>query len=115
MISLAFTAKINRYLSIVRASQSSGVRTEERNRLVGGSSNSAHLHGAAMDLILDTDQPIDVALREALALKFQGIELDLDHENTHLHLDDHPNGRIWHIVRLADNTTLSLVDWLSTQ
>ncbi len=113
MLNLDFCKKLNDFLGIVPASISSFYRTVERNQAVGGSSNSAHLHGVAADLILDTGVNIESAIWHAKDLKFHGIEYDS--RNRHLHLDDHPSGRIWHVIIKPDGMQLSIDRWKSEQ
>ena len=113
MIDLNFARKVNAFLAVIPASISSWYRTQERNKIVGGSSNSAHTKGVAVDLILDTAINLESALYHAEQLGFSGIEYD--YRNHHLHLDDHPDRQgVWHVVVQKDGSSLPLVAWRAT-
>jgi uncharacterized protein YcbK (DUF882 family) len=88
-----FRDMIQEFEAHVSCSESSGYRTAEHNKRVGGSANSAHLHGLAIDLILDSGSGYETAITTAKRLGFLGIEWDA--RNKHLHLDMHPTGRLW--------------------
>jgi len=90
-----FQSLVTEFESIVPCSEVSGLRTLARNKQVGGSPNSAHLDGLAIDLILDDKSKVSHALSVAVRLRFFGIEWDA--RNEHLHLDMHPTGRIWRV------------------
>lgn len=108
MTKVDFRAIVDKFLAAIPASEESGSRTIEHNRNVGGSADSAHVHGLAVDLILDTTVGLEAAMYMAKRLGFNGIEWD--ERNRHLHLDMHPNGRHWwvRIDRQGVSHTLSM-------
>lgn len=110
MIPQSFFAKVNEFLDEVPASIDSWYRTTERNALVKGSEDSAHRYGLAVDLILNRSVSVTNAVNRAIVMNFRGIEYDFG--NNHLHLDDHPSGRVWRVVRLQSGKEIPLVTWL---
>lgn len=63
-----FRKAINRPVFI-----SSGFRCENHNKAVGGSHNSYHLRGKAVDIVCKSSIDRYAILREALKIKFTGI------------------------------------------
>jgi len=71
------------------ASVTSGHRTVDRNRLVGGAPDSMHLAYKAADLVLDDNATKDDLI---LAAKGAGLfVLDETAQKNHIHLDDRFN------------------------
>ena len=73
---------------------SSGYRCHECNAKVGGSKNSAHLRGKAVDIIpIDSEQRYDI-ISLAIMKGIQRIGIARDH--IHLDIDESlPQGVIW--------------------
>lgn len=95
MINLTLIAKLNLLLVRFPASIDSLVRTAAHNQAVGGAPNSAHVQGAAADLLFDDPSLLIPAGQFAITLGFNGVEVDLT--NNHLHVDVMP--REWHVVK----------------
>ena len=60
----------------------SGYRTPEHNRAVGGAPDSQHLYGRAADIVV-RGVPHDEVYRQAIRLGFRGV----GRYNTHTHVD----------------------------
>ena len=91
-------------------SQTSGIRSDLRNAAVGGSPNSFHKFGKAVDLVCDFPSQLQSVAQEALALGFNGIEIDFRDNHIHLDIRDTP----WQVVFLKNGEKISLAAWLST-
>ena len=66
-----------------RFSETSGLRTKRRNQKVGGDSNSRHLLGMAVDVVLDSNSK---GPREALITDARRMGLVAVYEGDHIHL-----------------------------
>lgn len=104
-----FLDLIAKFQESIPCSEESGLRTPEHNRNVGGSADSAHIHGLAIDLVLDSIVKPEGAIAKAKQLGFCGIEWD--ERNYHLHLDMHPSNRHWwvRIDQLGVSHNLSVI------
>lgn len=68
---------------------SSGYRTPEHNRAVGGVANSAHLEGYAADIICFDSRSRSIILRALVQVGFNRIGV----ARTFIHVDDDPGKR----------------------
>jgi len=106
LVNILFKMRVRSFLQARGISNfhfTSGVRTVEHNREVGGAKNSAHLFGVAADVVLDaapedplTQGPVSASgLAREWIKETGGYALD---ERTHLHLNAK---RIdaWNIIR----------------
>lgn len=90
--------------------------TPAHNQAVGGAKESGHVQDGthtchAVDLVFDTAAELRAAAQTAVAMGFQGVEVDLT--NMHLHLDAKP--RIWRVVHRGPKQESPLTDWLKTE
>jgi hypothetical protein len=76
-----FHDALREYCHVTSASTTSGGRTRQHNRAVGGVEDSAHLIWMAEDVVYDHDDP--PAWRERMA---QRLGLTLIHEGDHDHV-----------------------------
>ena len=111
MFDPAFYRKLCDFMLQAPCSLESGFRTAEHNRSVGGAARSAHLTGHAADLILDTHVNIVSVLHIASDMGFLGLEYNTI--DKHLHLDWHPNGRLWRVVIQDGQPNLPLSDFFA--
>lgn len=65
----------------------SGFRTPEQNAKVGGSKNSSHLRGLAMDIACTTKANKDIILNAVKKLEKKGKKCFLEIANSHVHID----------------------------
>ena len=70
----------------------SGYRTPEHNRKVGGSSTSYHTRGQAFDIVVEGKTPTEAA-RFAQIVGFTGIEVNKD--SNYLHVDTRSTRYYW--------------------
>lgn len=68
----------------------SGYRCAEYNKKIGGSPNSKHIQGLAVDLKVNSSTHRYKILKEAFQMNFSGV----GHGSTFIHLDDRTNGTV---------------------
>jgi len=87
----------------------SWIRTEQKNIAIGGAPKSWHKFGKAVDLEFDNLDVAIQAAKEAKALGFSGIEVDL--MDNHIHVDTRTT-KPWHVVITQDGDEIPLSHWL---
>lgn len=78
-----FPAKVLYLATAFNLSITSWIRSRKRNDAVGGVSDSRHLVGLAVDVVLDAGESREGFLRECKALGLQVID-----EKDHLHVQE---------------------------
>jgi len=76
-----------RHIACVPFRINSGVRTEERNRLVGGSSESSHLSGFAADISATTSNRRWIIIEALIQVGFNRIGV----ADSFVHVDNDPS------------------------
>lgn len=77
-----FLAAVFTLCTIHGGSVTSWIRTPTRNRMIGGSPQSFHLAGYAVDVVLDNKGEAPGLLRDCKALGLQAID-----EGDHIHIE----------------------------
>ncbi len=83
---MRFEDKVRAILFVCPGSVTSWIRSPSRNKLVGGATNSRHLLGLAVDIVLD-DRASDLAIFKKCA---EQLDLWLLDETDHIHIHE-PN------------------------